>query len=198
MGQTQSFSTGTKYDEYRIGGTSVAAPLMAGMAAVADQTAGHPLGFLNPRIYSTYTSNQAAYYDVDQADLFGSKLTDPLPSMVRVNYVNSEDASGGLAYSLRTQEEPSQTLHSTRGYDTATGRHPDVDVLRSDRPVAPRLTTQGGLSRGRPPCGAPGAGTRLVQKGLSRGSCGVAQRNGHREGALWSGYPVFPQRRCSP
>ena len=94
---------------------------MAGMAAVADQTAGHPLGFLNPRIYSVYSSAKSAYYDVDQADLFGRTLNDPLPSMVRVNYANNEDASGGLAYSLRTQEEPNQTLHSTRGYDTATG-----------------------------------------------------------------------------
>ncbi len=121
VGQTQTFSDGTYYDEYRIGGTSVAAPLMAGMAAVADQTAGHPLGFLNPRIYSTYSSNKAAYYDVDQKDLFGSTTTSPLPSMVRVNYVNNEDPSGGLAFSLRTQEEPNQTLHSTKGYDTATG-----------------------------------------------------------------------------
>ena len=121
VGQTQTFSNGSYYDEYRIGGTSVAAPLMAGMAAVADQTAGHPLGFLNPRIYSTYSSTKAAYYDVDQKDQFGTTTSDPLPSMVRVNYVNSEDASGGLAYSLRTQEEPNQTLHSTKGYDTATG-----------------------------------------------------------------------------
>jgi subtilase family serine protease len=117
VGQTQAFSNGTYYDEYRIGGTSVAAPLMAGMAAVADQTAGHPLGFLNPRIYSTYKSGGAAYYDVDQADLFGSAL----PSVLRVNYVDSESAAGGLSYSLRTEETPNQTLHSTKGYDTATG-----------------------------------------------------------------------------
>ena len=42
VGQTQTFSNGTYYDEYRIGGTSVAAPLMAGMAAVANQVAGTP------------------------------------------------------------------------------------------------------------------------------------------------------------
>ena len=122
VGQTQSFRNGTYYDEYRIGGTSVAAPLTAGMAAVANQIAGAPLGFLNPRIYSAYSaSGSAAYYDVDQADKFGTTTSDPLPSMVRVNYVNSEDASGGLSYSLRTQEETAQTLHSTKGYDTATG-----------------------------------------------------------------------------
>ena len=121
VGQTQQFSTGTYYDEYRIGGTSVAAPLMAGMAAVADQVHGSPLGFLNPSIYTAYSASKTAYYDVDQADLFGTTTSSPLPSVVRVNYVNSEDASGGLSYSLRTLEEPNQTLHSTRGYDTATG-----------------------------------------------------------------------------
>ena len=110
------------YDEYRIGGTSVAAPLTAGMAAVANQLGGAPLGFLNPRIYSAYNaSGSAAYYDVNQADQFGSTTSDPLPSMIRVNFVNSEDASGGLSYSLRTQEQTAQTLHSTKGYDTATG-----------------------------------------------------------------------------
>jgi subtilase family serine protease len=121
VGQTQSFSDGTYYDEYRIGGTSVAAPLTAGIAAVANQMAGAPLGFLNPRIYAAYAAGGSAFYDVDQADLFGTTVQSPLPSVLRVNYVNSENAAGGLSYSLRTQEEPNQTLHSTRGYDTATG-----------------------------------------------------------------------------
>ena len=117
VGQTQAFSNGTYYDEYRIGGTSVAAPLTAGIAAVANQVAGAPLGFLNPRIYGAYAAGGSAYYDVDQADLFGSAL----PSVLRVNYVDSESAAGGLSYSLRTEETPNQTLHSTKGYDTATG-----------------------------------------------------------------------------
>jgi len=122
VGQTQQFTTGTKYDEYRIGGTSLAAPLTAGIAAVADQRNGSPLGFLNPRIYSAYrASASTAYYDPDQQDEFGTTASDKLPSVVRVNYVNSEDASGGLSYSLRTLESPDQTLHSVRGFDTATG-----------------------------------------------------------------------------
>ena len=120
-GQTQTFSDGTYYDEYRIGGTSVAAPLTAGMAAVADQVAGGPLGFLNPRIYAAYAAGGSAFYDVDQADQFGTTLQSPLPSVFRVNYVNSENAAGGLSYSLRTEEDPNQTLHSVKGYDNATG-----------------------------------------------------------------------------
>lgn len=122
VGQTQQFSNGIYYDEYRIGGTSVAAPLTAGIAAVANQIAGRPLGFLNPRIYAAYTANRStAYYDVDQKDVFGTTTSDPLPSVIRVNYVNNEDVTAGLSLSLRTQEEPNQTLHSVAGYDTATG-----------------------------------------------------------------------------
>lgn len=44
-----------------------------------------------------------------------------LPSILRVDYVDSESAAGGLSYSLRTEETPNQTLHSTKGYDTSTG-----------------------------------------------------------------------------
>jgi subtilase family serine protease len=33
------------------GGTSVASPLFAGVVALADQIAGHPLGLINPRMY---------------------------------------------------------------------------------------------------------------------------------------------------
>jgi len=91
------------------------------MAAVADQIAGSPLGFLNPRIYQAYRSSSTAFYDVDQATLFGSSTKQQLPSVVRVNYKNSENSFDGLSYSLRTLEEPNQTLHSTRGFDTATG-----------------------------------------------------------------------------
>ncbi|MDQ1680138.1 MAG: hypothetical protein QOI42_997 [Frankiaceae bacterium] len=121
VGQTQTFSDGAYYDEYRIGGTSVSAPLMAGMAAVADEIAGHPLGLLTPRIYAAYSARTGAYYDVDQADLFGTSANSSLPAVVRVNYNDSESAANGLSYSLRTLEEPNQSLHSTRGFDTATG-----------------------------------------------------------------------------
>lgn len=121
VGQTQTFTNGTYYDEYRIGGTSVAAPLTAGMAAIANQVNGAPLGFLNPRIYRAYAAGSNAYYDVDQADRFGTMLNSLLPAVVRVNYTNGEDATGGLTYILRTEEDPNQTLHSTRGYDLATG-----------------------------------------------------------------------------
>jgi subtilase family serine protease len=42
---------GGGYELIGLGGTSAAAPFWAGLIALADQEAGHPLGFLNPAIY---------------------------------------------------------------------------------------------------------------------------------------------------
>jgi subtilase family serine protease len=41
------------------GGTSASTPLWAGMIAVADQVAGHPLGFINPGLYKIAASANA-------------------------------------------------------------------------------------------------------------------------------------------
>ena len=67
VGQTQVFSEptvfgpGHAYGEYRIGGTSLASPLMAGLNADAQQ--GHRrIGFANPLIYSL--AKQHVYFDV--------------------------------------------------------------------------------------------------------------------------------------
>ncbi len=43
----------------QVGGTSASTPLWAGIIAVADQMAGHPLGFINPGIYKVATSASA-------------------------------------------------------------------------------------------------------------------------------------------
>jgi subtilase family serine protease len=114
VGQTQTFSNGVYYDEYRIGGTSVACPLMAGMMALADQAAGSPHGFANPAIYAR--AGSSGLYDVVQ------NPTGQQEAEVRVNFNNNEDASGGLSYSLRTLDYPGQTTLSTApGYDDITG-----------------------------------------------------------------------------
>jgi subtilase family serine protease len=44
----------------QIGGTSAATPTWAGIIAVADQMAGHPLGLINPGLYKIETSAKAA------------------------------------------------------------------------------------------------------------------------------------------
>ena len=111
IGQTQTFPDGTvQYSEYRIGGTSLASPLFAGLMALADQAKGEPHGFANPDLYAI--AGTSAYNDV----------TNPASTVavVRVDYVNSVDASNGTLISLRTMNQ-TVTLHTTAGYDDVTG-----------------------------------------------------------------------------
>ncbi|WP_326565223.1 S53 family peptidase [Amycolatopsis rhabdoformis] len=114
-GDTQLFPDGTKqYNEHRIGGTSVAAPVIAGIQALAQQLTGKPLGFANPLIYRKYRDR-----------LFRDPTGNPLgtgrnPALVRVDYANSLDASEGLVTTLRTTGLDT-SLTTTPGYDTTTG-----------------------------------------------------------------------------
>ena len=51
-GMALAFSEpGGRYELIGAGGTSAGAPFWAGLIALADQEAGHPLGFVNPAIY---------------------------------------------------------------------------------------------------------------------------------------------------
>jgi subtilase family serine protease len=109
VGETQTFPDGTvKYSEYRLGGTSLACPLVAGIMALADQNIGKPHGFANPVFYS----HPGAFTDVVSP---ASTV-----AVVRTNYVNSIDSSAGLAYVLRTANQ-TLSLHTTPGYDDVTG-----------------------------------------------------------------------------
>jgi subtilase family serine protease len=111
IGETQTFPDGSvKYSEYRIGGTSLACPLIAGIMALANQAAGHPLGFANPQLYAL--AGSAAFTDVVNPS--------STVAVVRTNYVNGVDASNGLAYVLRTMNQ-TLSLHTTPGYDDVTG-----------------------------------------------------------------------------
>lgn len=110
VGQTQTFSDGSvRFDQYRIGGTSLASPLFAGMEALAQQTAGHRLGFANPTIYR---AGSRAFYDPASSD--------HTTAVVRVNYTNNEDASEGYGIVLRTFNL-AQTIDLRPGYDDVTG-----------------------------------------------------------------------------
>jgi subtilase family serine protease len=48
------------------GGTSASAPLWAGVIAIANQMAGHPLGFINPGFYKL---GQSSNYTQDFHDI---------------------------------------------------------------------------------------------------------------------------------
>ncbi|MEU1077364.1 MULTISPECIES: S53 family peptidase [unclassified Streptomyces] len=114
VGQTQTFpDASVRYDEYRIGGTSLAAPVIAGVQALAQQARHFPIGFANPSIYARYGS--PLYHDVTDHPLGARGL-----AVARVDFVNGVDASGGLATSVRTLGADS-SLHAVRGYDDVTG-----------------------------------------------------------------------------
>ncbi|MBO0785084.1 MAG: S8/S53 family peptidase [Actinobacteria bacterium] len=111
VGETQKFPDGTYWDQYRIGGTSLSSPLLAGVVAVADQYSHHPLGFINPLYYQLLGGSGVH-------DLVAP--TSPL-SEVRTEFVNSVDNSQGLLFRLQTMDVQSSTLHDTPGYDDETG-----------------------------------------------------------------------------
>ncbi|MEO6891311.1 MAG: S53 family peptidase [Ktedonobacteraceae bacterium] len=54
----------------QVGGTSASTPLWAGLIAVANQMAGHPLGFINPGLYKLAASTHAQqdFRDVTSGD----------------------------------------------------------------------------------------------------------------------------------
>ncbi len=120
IGQTQTFLVGgTHYDQYRIGGTSLASPLLAGMFALAAQHAGGGLGLLNPLLYKA----GGAITDVKASGM-------PDPGVVRVNYNNGERLQpitfprvgpvGGVTPFVRTFNQNS-SLTTVNGWDTTTG-----------------------------------------------------------------------------
>ena len=109
VGQTQAFPEGNSYDEYRIGGTSLASPIFAGIMALADQKAGHPHGFANPLFYA----NPAAFNDIRSVKT----------AVARRNFNNGVDASAGTSDRLRTFDDysGSTSQHTNTGWDNVTG-----------------------------------------------------------------------------
>jgi len=51
-----------------IGGVSEAAPLFAGVVALTDQMAGHPLGWINPRTNALARSPDGGIVDITKGD----------------------------------------------------------------------------------------------------------------------------------
>jgi subtilase family serine protease len=108
----------------RIGGTSVACPVFAGIEADAQQAVGGAIGFANPAIYyldthSPYSSSSPAYNDVTDHPLGPGLL-----GMVRNNYTNPATKQGPLLTFLRTlglNGVGQDRLKAVAGYDDATG-----------------------------------------------------------------------------
>ncbi|MDT4936996.1 MAG: hypothetical protein QOG80_667 [Pseudonocardiales bacterium] len=110
IGQTQAFPNGVYYDEFRIGGTSLASPLFAGFTALAFQHAGGGVGLLNPTIYAN--ASTGAFTDVAGTPADAGN--------VRVDYANGVDNTAGLLYSVRTFNQDS-SLTIGPGWDDVTG-----------------------------------------------------------------------------
>jgi subtilase family serine protease len=138
VGETQEFADGTYYDEYRIGGTSLSSPLLAGLLADADQAARGSLGFVNPLLYHLDSGgqNSQAFYDV---------LPAGKQAVVRNDYLNGENAEAGILTTARilglegateyfchpvneetgecegALEEAPESLSAAPGFDSMTG-----------------------------------------------------------------------------
>jgi subtilase family serine protease len=116
IGDTQQFPDGTaRFNMHRIGGTSLATPVIAGIQALVQQAdQGVPLGFANPAVYALYGSRKLH-------DPTGNPLGTGLPpAVVRVDFNNGADASAGTATTLRTSSL-NTSLTSASGYDSTTG-----------------------------------------------------------------------------
>jgi subtilase family serine protease len=110
IGQTQTFPEGVKYDQHRVGGTSLSAPLFSGLMAVANQLDHFDHGFVNPVLYK-FTSRTRAIDDVRHVT----------GGVVRVDFVNGTDDKDGTVTSVRTFDFQGLAIHTAPGYDNVTG-----------------------------------------------------------------------------
>jgi subtilase family serine protease len=120
------------YTESRVGGTSLACPVVAGLQALAQEAQGRqPIGFANPAIYQR--AGKHVYHDVTDKPLG----RDPV-AYVRTNYTDPYAATGPLLYILVTSGNKGiakdDALTATPGYDRGTGvGSPTAAYLRSFR-----------------------------------------------------------------
>jgi subtilase family serine protease len=119
-GVTQEFPEGVHYDQYRVGGTSLAAPLFAAAQALASQSLKVRLGFANPRLYAIERKQLAS--KAAAVTLPFHDVTPAYDNVVnaRADYVNSLTAAGGLTYTIRTFDDDT-SLATRKGWDHVTG-----------------------------------------------------------------------------
>lgn len=108
-----------EYCERRIGGTSVASPLFAGVLALVDSANGGPVGFVNPALYAL-SSTSGALVDVNAPSNATSVLRNvgsstPLATTLRT--INSYP----VGTTGKVVEGADSSLRTTRGYDDVTG-----------------------------------------------------------------------------
>jgi subtilase family serine protease len=116
IGETQLQANGKEqYSEYRLGGTSLASPVIAGVQALAQQARhGVPIGFANPGIYQRYGTS--AFHDVTDHPLGAGQGI----ALVRNDYTDTQDPTSPVRTTIRTLGQDS-SLSATPGYDDVTG-----------------------------------------------------------------------------
>lgn len=135
IGLTQAFPTGDYYSEFKEGGTSLATPLLAGVIADTDQVSGTSLGFLNPELYKAGAQSPAAFNDIL------APANPDSAAVVRVDYNNSVNASGGYTVSLRAIN-----YAGPETYCDSTGNCETRDVTLTTGPGFDSLTGLGSAS----------------------------------------------------
>lgn len=116
VGQTFDLPTGNAYVQYASGGSSLAAPLFAGIQALAQQHAGHPLGFANPAIYAAAAAGE--FTDITKSP---DGYTPPAAAVESVLSVSSTGAVTSVPMLATFGEDKDAGLAVTEGYDDVTG-----------------------------------------------------------------------------
>lgn len=87
---------------YLVGGTSEASPLFSGLVAIADQAAGHRLGWLNPTLYALDDRSRSPIVDITSGNnsVFGKQQLPPVAgqtfSVQGYNAGSGYDLASGL------------------------------------------------------------------------------------------------------
>jgi subtilase family serine protease len=138
VGETQEFADGTYYDEYRIGGTSLSSPLLAGLLADADQAAGGSLGFVNPLLYNLDSGGQnpQAFYDV---------LPAGKQAVVRNDYLNGENAEAGILTTARILGLEGATEYFCAQENEETGACEELEEAPESLSAAPGFDSMTGI-----------------------------------------------------
>jgi subtilase family serine protease len=100
------------YSETLIGGTSLAAPLVAGMVTAAQQGQPAPLGFLNPMLYKLYGTD--AYHRT-------LPLTSHSPAQQRAIYCPAAICQRNVLVTFDDQSPSITSQVTLPGYDNMTG-----------------------------------------------------------------------------
>jgi subtilase family serine protease len=126
-GETQRFGKTVEYSQYRIGGTSLASPLFAGILALSNQVSGTDIGFANPTLYKVDEVSPQNIYDV---------VPDGKQALVRNDFVNGTNNGAGITTSVRTLDyqgletycdatgncgSQHVALTTAKGFDSMTG-----------------------------------------------------------------------------